>query len=117
MGTQEQDKAKQDITNSKIVGETTIKYFDAASGIRSEDYDYVLNSGYKEIAKLNEYNIGIMGDELCIEGRPKDTVVVIPLGSLKGLVKILEEELGALPEHKVHDEEEDRREVSQGKAE
>ena len=115
MGTEEQDQAKQDIANSKIVGETSIRYFDAASGIRSEDYDYVIKSGYEDIVKLNQYKLGIMGDEVVIEGRGCDDVMVIPLGSLKGLVKILEEELGALPEHKAH--EEDERELSQGKAE
>ena len=103
MGTQEQDQAN--IKDSKIVGETTIKYFDAASGIRSESYKYVLNSAYEEIAKLNQYNIGIMGDELCIEGCGCDDVVVISLGSpTKGLVKLLEEGLGALLEQ-AHEEE------------
>lgn len=116
MGSEDQFQVRESIENSKIVGETTIKYFDAASGIRSENYDYVLGSGYEEIVKLNQYNIGIMGDELVIEGRGCDDIAVIPLGSLKGLVKLLEEELGAKPEQ-AHDEEEDNREVSQGKAE
>ena len=57
MGTQEPEQEQPNIKDSKIVGETSIKYFDAASGIRSEPYDHILGSGYEEIAKALDISL------------------------------------------------------------